>query len=316
MVNHTPASNTSTTFISNNRTSKGKVTKKNTEKKTMIISEETRRFWEAIQQIEQKGIDLHNLYYRKISIYRSQYELKQQRKMRDELTCYFEDLLSQQTPGFVTFKQKMNTLLYQFACIYLNLADYSNEQLEQNNAQLDRLIQELNDQGLSNCNLMALCYNTRGIISYYKNMIELSVEEYTQALKICPSFTVAYNNRAVSYQRLGKYDLALSDDTKAIELNPNYAPAFNNRGNTYFYQSDWTNAIADYTKTIALDEFHPEAYFNRALVYQLMGEEVLALKDAYLVTELKNNYGFVEELYKILRKRVHTKCCDPLTTIC
>jgi tetratricopeptide (TPR) repeat protein len=147
-------------------------------------------------------------------------------------------------------------------------------------------------------------------------MMERSVEEYTQAIKICPNFTVAYNNRAVSYQRLGRYDLALSDDTKAIEMNPSYAPAFNNRGNTYFFQSDWANAIADYTKTISLDEFHPEAYFNRALVYQLMGEEVLALKDAYLVTQLKSNYGFVEELYKILRKRVHTKCCDPLTTMC
>ncbi|KAM4693146.1 tetratricopeptide repeat protein 32 isoform 2-T2 [Discoglossus pictus] len=72
---------------------------------------------------------------------------------------------------------------------------------------------------------LAVAYNNRGQIKYFRVDFYEAMDDYTEAIRVNPSFEVPYYNRGLVLYRLGFFDEAIKDFQKVLQLNPNFEDA-------------------------------------------------------------------------------------------
>ncbi|MEN6375052.1 MAG: tetratricopeptide repeat protein [Smithella sp.] len=119
------------------------------------------------------------------------------------------------------------------------------------------------------------------------NLLNDSIERYTQALFFNPKNAAAYINRGSAYGEKGDYDLAIKDYKKVVEeIDPQNALAYINRGNAYGKKGDYDLAMKDFTKVVEeIDPQNIRAYINRGTAHGEKGDYNLAIDDFTKVVE-------------------------------
>ncbi|XP_063771404.1 tetratricopeptide repeat protein 32 [Pseudophryne corroboree] len=72
---------------------------------------------------------------------------------------------------------------------------------------------------------LAVAFNNRGQIKYFRVDFYEAMDDYTEAIRINPRFEVPYYNRGLVLYRLGFYDEAVKDFQKVLQLNPRFEDA-------------------------------------------------------------------------------------------
>ncbi|KAF4071098.1 hypothetical protein AMELA_G00281050 [Ameiurus melas] len=79
--------------------------------------------------------------------------------------------------------------------------------------------------GEGDSNDLAVAYNNRGQVKYFRVDFYEAMEDYSAAIKANRQFEVAYYNRGLIRYRLGFFQDAESDFKKALEINANFEDA-------------------------------------------------------------------------------------------
>ncbi|XP_072541967.1 tetratricopeptide repeat protein 32 [Salminus brasiliensis] len=74
-------------------------------------------------------------------------------------------------------------------------------------------------------NELAIAYNNRGQVKYFRVDFYEAMDDYTAAIKTNDQFEVPYYNRGLVRYRLGFFQDAESDFKKALEINANFEDA-------------------------------------------------------------------------------------------
>ncbi|XP_017548032.2 tetratricopeptide repeat protein 32 isoform X1 [Pygocentrus nattereri] len=74
-------------------------------------------------------------------------------------------------------------------------------------------------------NELAIAYNNRGQVKYFRVDFYEAMDDYSEAIKINGRFEVPYYNRGLIRYRLGFFQDAESDFRKALEINANFEDA-------------------------------------------------------------------------------------------
>ncbi|KAM4772841.1 tetratricopeptide repeat protein 32 isoform 2-T2 [Rhinophrynus dorsalis] len=72
---------------------------------------------------------------------------------------------------------------------------------------------------------LAIAFNNRGQIKYFRVDFYEAMDDYTEAIRINPNFEVPYYNRGLILYRLGFFDEAVKDFQKVLQLNSNFKDA-------------------------------------------------------------------------------------------
>ncbi|XP_077077147.1 tetratricopeptide repeat protein 32 [Siphateles boraxobius] len=77
------------------------------------------------------------------------------------------------------------------------------------------------------CNALdlAIAYNNRGQVKYFRVDFNEAMDDYTLAIQINSQFEVPLYNRGLIHYRLGFFKEAESDFRRALELNPGFKDA-------------------------------------------------------------------------------------------
>ncbi|XP_053470645.1 tetratricopeptide repeat protein 32 isoform X1 [Ictalurus furcatus] len=79
--------------------------------------------------------------------------------------------------------------------------------------------------GERDSNDLAIAFNNRGQVKYFRVDFYEAVDDYSAAIKANRQFEVAYYNRGLIRYRLGFFQDAESDFKKALEINANFEDA-------------------------------------------------------------------------------------------
>ncbi|XP_007253973.3 tetratricopeptide repeat protein 32 [Astyanax mexicanus] len=79
--------------------------------------------------------------------------------------------------------------------------------------------------GECDANELAIAYNNRGQVKYFRVDFYEAMDDYTAAIKVDRQFEVPYYNRGLIRYRLGFFQDAESDFKKTLEMNPNFEDA-------------------------------------------------------------------------------------------
>ncbi|XP_077366275.1 tetratricopeptide repeat protein 32 [Festucalex cinctus] len=88
---------------------------------------------------------------------------------------------------------------------------------------------------------LAIAYNNRGQIKYFRVDFDDAVEDYTSAIKADDKFEVAFYNRGLIHYRLGFFDDAIRDFQQALQLSEAFEDAKVALQRTLLDQQDKTN---------------------------------------------------------------------------
>ncbi|KAJ1149482.1 hypothetical protein NDU88_002289 [Pleurodeles waltl] len=93
----------------------------------------------------------------------------------------------------------------------------------------------------SRCNTddLAVAYNNRGQIKYFKVDFYEAMDDYTKAIEIKPNFEVPYYNRGLIRYRLAFFDEAVKDFKKVLEINPGFQDAVLSLKQTNIDKEEW-----------------------------------------------------------------------------
>ncbi|XP_006001169.1 tetratricopeptide repeat protein 32 [Latimeria chalumnae] len=72
---------------------------------------------------------------------------------------------------------------------------------------------------------LAIAYNNRGQIKYFRVDFYDAMEDYTLAIQVKEDFEVSYYNRGLIQYRLGFFDEALRNFRRVLHLNPDFTEA-------------------------------------------------------------------------------------------
>ncbi|XP_053315307.1 tetratricopeptide repeat protein 32 [Spea bombifrons] len=72
---------------------------------------------------------------------------------------------------------------------------------------------------------LAVAFNNRGQIKYFRVDFYEAMDDYTEAIRVNPNFEVPYYNRGLILYRLGFFDEAIKDFQKVLQLNPKFEEA-------------------------------------------------------------------------------------------
>ncbi|XP_069462016.1 tetratricopeptide repeat protein 32 isoform X2 [Ambystoma mexicanum] len=86
-------------------------------------------------------------------------------------------------------------------------------------------LHETSDQSGCNSDDLALAYNNRGQIKYFRVDFYEAMDDYTKAIQSKPNFEVPYYNRGLIQYRLAYFDDAQNDFKKVLEINPGFQDA-------------------------------------------------------------------------------------------
>jgi tetratricopeptide (TPR) repeat protein len=111
-----------------------------------------------------------------------------------------------------------------------------------------------------------------------------AVSDYTLAIaNDYEPVSFAYFGRARAYTFLEQDDEAIEDYTQSIANDPNCAYNcefdYNNRALLHRDAERYDQALSDFTQALEIDPDYTRARRNRAQVYELLGNEFLALRD-------------------------------------
>lgn len=121
-------------------------------------------------------------------------------------------------------------------------------------------------------------YFGRGMALGRQGKVAQGIQDISVYIERNPTSSLAYTKRGVRYIWLGDLKNAESDLLNAIKLNPNNAEAHDDLGVVYATDKKYIKAIYHFKRVIALDARYQKGYHNLAMVYQITGEQQLALK--------------------------------------
>ena len=127
---------------------------------------------------------------------------------------------------------------------------------------------------------------------------------------VLPIRTIDYSNLATAYfekasdaktpanQKDELLQKTTTNLSKYIKLDPNHAEAYENRGSAYASRGNFAQAISDLTKAIEIDPSYAEAYNNRGVAYYMAEDYDKAWADINKAGELGYavNPGFLSQL--------------------
>ncbi|KAJ3216163.1 cytochrome c oxidase subunit 1 [Clydaea vesicula] len=119
------------------------------------------------------------------------------------------------------------------------------------------------------------------------------VKDLDKALLLDPKFFEAHLSRAAYFHSRGKYVEGIEDCNKALKMEPSSIRAHLLRGSCKCKLNQFQLAISDFTKACNLDKNCYFAYYNRAVTYQLINDNLNAIKDysiVLLLSEDSNTY--------------------------
>ncbi|KAE8605171.1 hypothetical protein XENTR_v10015002 [Xenopus tropicalis] len=99
---------------------------------------------------------------------------------------------------------------------------------------------------------LAVAFNNRGQIKYFRVDFYEAMDDYTEAIRIKPSFEVAYYNRGLIKYRLGYFDEAVKDFQKVLALNPEFKDAQISLQQSLLDKEEKTRRMADLSKDCAV----------------------------------------------------------------
>lgn len=86
---------------------------------------------------------------------------------------------------------------------------------------------------------LAVAYNNRGQIKYFRVDFYEAMDDYTKAIESKPNFEVPYYNRGLIRYRLAFFDEAVKDFNKALEINPGFQDAVLSLKQTTIDKEEW-----------------------------------------------------------------------------
>ncbi|KAM3932389.1 tetratricopeptide repeat protein 32 [Leptodactylus fuscus] len=88
-----------------------------------------------------------------------------------------------------------------------------------------KIIERCEQNSKCSADELAVAYNNRGQIKYFRVDFYEAMDDYTEAIRVKPKFEVPYYNRGLVLYRLGFFDDAIKDFQKVLELNPKFEDA-------------------------------------------------------------------------------------------
>lgn len=100
-------------------------------------------------------------------------------------------------------------------------------------------------------------YRARGDAYFYREKLNLAVDDYNLALHLNPKNASALNNRGNAFTKKGLFELAMSDFDATLRLDPKFALAYQNRANVHFYFGRFRAAAEGYASSQRLNPSDP-----------------------------------------------------------
>ncbi|MGK7944599.1 MAG: tetratricopeptide repeat protein [Microcystaceae cyanobacterium] len=128
----------------------------------------------------------------------------------------------------------------------------------------------------------AMDYNNRGLMYFYNQQYQKSLQDYDLAITLDPQLDQAYNNRANCYSRQGKRFAALHNYQIALDLNPWNLRALINLGITYRELGDYSAALEQFDIALLFGQktgYQGRLYGERGYTYHLRGDWNGAIAD-------------------------------------
>lgn len=120
--------------------------------------------------------------------------------------------------------------------------------------------------------------NNLGLVYFFNDHYEESLQHFSRAVQIKPDFTEAKNNHARALIEVTRYDQAIRELNEVLAdlMYPQPAKAWVNMGLAYFRKGDFASAKEQFGKALTLERGNclAQTYFGRSLL------ETGQLKDA------------------------------------
>lgn len=116
---------------------------------------------------------------------------------------------------------------------------------------------------------LAVTFQTRGTVYFYKGDFDRALQDYGQAIKLDPHNSEIFDNRCWTLATTNKPEEALKDCTESLRLRPNFAATLDTLGFVYLKLGRFDQAIATYNAVLKID---PKS------VYSLYGKGIAELK--------------------------------------
>ncbi|KAK2864324.1 hypothetical protein Q7C36_003478 [Tachysurus vachellii] len=109
----------------------------------------------------------------------------------------------------------------------LNEADkqFNNKHFQRAEELYTQFINICTTSGQCGSNDLAIAYNNRGQVKYFRVDFYEAMDDYSSAIKVNKEFEVPYYNRGLIRYRLGFFPDAESDFKKALEINSHFEDA-------------------------------------------------------------------------------------------
>ena len=132
-------------------------------------------------------------------------------------------------------------------------------------------------------------YEKRGLLYYYQENYENTIQDYLTYLELAPATGEDYRMVGIGYLKKGLHEPALYYFTRAVELDPEKVKAYANRAETYRLMGREEEAMRDATRAIELrgdPRSKADAYKTRFKIYWKRGQDKLARADYRKSVEL------------------------------
>lgn len=113
-----------------------------------------------------------------------------------------------------------------------------------------------------------------------------AIAAFSEAIRLDPQLVIAYLNRGWVYFKMREHDKAIADLSKATQLDAQNANAYNTLATCHVNKGDFEQAVAALNEAIRLNPQFALAYHNRAKVFETLGDNTSAARDARMAEEL------------------------------
>ncbi len=146
----------------------------------------------------------------------------------------------------------------------------------------------------------------RGLLAHNAGKYRKAIEIYTQLLRleVQEMKALVYVHRGMAYFAESCYDDALADFSRSIEIEPTNPRPYYLRGITCRMTQEYSEALKDFNTAISIDPFQFDFLYARAQVYFHMGDYPESLADCERAGNIDPGVKEVEELKRILRKKL------------
>ncbi|XP_066533682.1 tetratricopeptide repeat protein 32 [Hoplias malabaricus] len=103
--------------------------------------------------------------------------------------------------------------------------EFNNSNFKRAEELYTHFINRCTETGECDRDLLAIAYNNRGQVKYFRVDFHEAMDDYSTAIKINSHFEVPYYNRGLIRYRLGYFQEAECDFKKALEINASFEDA-------------------------------------------------------------------------------------------